>query len=90
MICVMAKPLLAEERNDAMTSPKTAHHYQPGDRVRVSKDVTTLPPLPGHVGIVKEIIASYADNTIGYNISLDDDPRPSRVWFFLQDQLTPA
>jgi len=65
-------------------------HYQPGDRVRVDQAVTTLPALPGHVGIVKEVIPSYADKTIGYNLALEGDPRPDRVWFFLQNQLTPA
>ena len=73
-----------------MSSRKTLPHYQLGDRVRVDKDVTTTPALPGYVGIVKEVITSYADNTVGYNLVLEDDPRPSRVWFFLQHQLTPA
>jgi hypothetical protein len=65
-------------------------HYQLGDRVRVDQDVKTLPALPGHVGIVKEVIPSYADKTIGYNLALEGDPRPDRVWFFFQHQLTPV
>jgi hypothetical protein len=73
-----------------MTSPKIIPRYQIGARVRVDKDVTTLPALPAYVGIVKEIIPSYVDKTIGYNLTLDDDPRPGRLWFFLQHQLTPA
>ena len=73
-----------------MPSRQMMPHYQLGDRVRVDKDVTTIPALPGYVGIVKEVIPSYADKTIGYNLALDDDPRPARVWFFLQDQLRPA
>jgi hypothetical protein len=73
-----------------MASQKTSPRYQPGDRVHIDKDVTTIPVLPGYVGIVKEVITSYADNTIGYNLTLEEDPRPSRVWFFLQHQLTPA
>ena len=55
---------------------------------RVDQEVTTLPALPGHVGVVKEVIPSYADKTIGYNLALEGDPRPERVWFFLQHQLT--
>jgi hypothetical protein len=73
-----------------MPSRKMMPHYQLGDRVRVDKDVTTLPALPGYTGIVKEVIPSYADKTIGYNLSLEGDPRPDRVWFFFQHQLTPA
>ena len=69
---------------------KTSLPYQVGRRVRVHKDITTIPPLPGYVGTVKEVIPIYADNTIGYNLLLEDDPRPSRVWFFLQNQLTDA
>ena len=73
-----------------MASTETAPRYQIGARVRVDKDVTTMPALPAYVGIVKEIIPSYVDNTIGYNLALEDDPRPRRLWFFLQQQLTPA
>ena len=73
-----------------MSSRTMMPHYQLGDRVRVDQEVTTLPALPGHVGIVKEVIPSYADNTIGYNLALEGDPRPDRIWFFLQHQLTPA
>jgi hypothetical protein len=73
-----------------MSSRTMMPHYQLGDRVRVDQDVTTLPALPGHVGIVKEVIPSYADKTIGYNLTLEGDPRPERVWFFLQHQLMPA
>lgn len=68
----------------------TSSPYQVGRRVRVHKDITTIPPLPGYIGTVKEVIPIYADNTIGYNLLLEGDPRPSRVWFFLQDQLTDA
>jgi hypothetical protein len=82
--------LRVRKKDLAMESKKMSPHYQPGDRVRVDKAVTTMPALPGHVGIVKEVIPSYADETIGYNLTLEDDPRPSRVWFFLQHQLTPA
>jgi len=49
-----------------------------------------MPALPAYVGIVKEIIPSYVDKTIGYNLTLEADPRPGRLWFFLQHQLTPA
>jgi len=49
-----------------------------------------MPALPAYVGIVKEIIPSYVDKTIGYNLTLEEDPRPGRLWFFLQHQLTPA
>jgi hypothetical protein len=73
-----------------MPSHEMSPRYQLGDRVRVDKDVTTMPALPAYVGIVKEIIPSYMDKTIGYNLTLDDDPRPSRVWFFFQHQLTLA
>jgi hypothetical protein len=73
-----------------MSSPKTSPRYQHGDRVRICKGVTTMPALPGYVGIVKEVIPCYADKTTGYNLSLEDDPRPGRVWFFFQHQLTPA
>ncbi len=73
-----------------MASHETAPRYQIGARVRVDKDVTTMPALPTYVGIVKEIIPSYVDKTIGYNLTLEDDPRPGRLWFFLQHQLTPA
>jgi hypothetical protein len=73
-----------------MSSAELAPRYQPGDRVRVDSDVTTTPALPGHIGIVKEVVPSYADKTIGYNLSLENDPRPARVWFFLQHQLKPA
>jgi signal peptidase I len=82
---------LSKRKEDhAMSSRKMMPHYQHGDRVRVDKAVTTVPALPGYVGIVKEVIPSYADQTIGYNLSLDGDPRPERVWFFFQNQLTPA
>ena len=73
-----------------MPSRQMMPHYKLGDRVRVDKNVTTTLALPGYVGVVKEVIPSYADKTIGYNLALDNDPRPTRVWFFLQDQLTPA
>ena len=74
----------------AMSSRTMMPHYQLGDRVRVDQAVTTLPALPGHIGIVKEVIPSHADKTIGYNLALEGDPRPDRVWFFLQHQLTPV
>jgi hypothetical protein len=64
--------------------------YQIGDRVRIDKAVTTMPALPAYVGVVHNIIPSYVDKTVGYNLTLDDDPRPGRTWFFLQSQLTPA
>jgi hypothetical protein len=73
-----------------MTSLKMLPHYQPGARVRVDKDVTTLPALPGYIGIVREVIPSYADQTIGYNLAIEGDPRPDRIWFFFQHQLTPV
>ena len=73
-----------------MTAPKMSPPFEPGARVRVDKDVTTIPALPGYIGIVKEVIPSYADKTIGYNLAIEGDPRPDRVWFFLQHQLTPA
>jgi hypothetical protein len=73
-----------------MAPPELSPRYQPGDRVRIDSDVTTTPALPGYVGIVKEVIPSYADKTIGYNLALENDPRPSRVWFFFQDQLKSA
>ena len=48
-------------------------------------------PAPAlYVGTIRQIIPSYVDNSIGYNVSLDDDPRPNRLWFFLQAQLSPA
>jgi hypothetical protein len=63
-------------------------HYQIGDRVCVDKHVTTMPALPSYIGTVKDVILSYTDKTIGYNLTLDNDPRPKRVWYFLQHQLT--
>jgi len=56
--------------------------------VRVNKDVTTTSPLPGYVGTIREIVQCYTDNSIGYNLRLDDDPRTSRIWFFYHHQLT--
>jgi hypothetical protein len=82
--------LIAKEKRFAMASSDVSPRYRPGDRVRVDSAVATTPALPGYVGIVKEVVASYADNTIGYNVSLEDDPRSARIWFFLQDQLRPA
>ena len=73
-----------------MASAQITAHYQPGDRVRVDSDVRTTPALPGYIGIVKEVVPNYADKTTGYNLSLENDPRPGRLWFFLQDQLKPA
>ena len=73
-----------------MVSADMSPRYQPGDRVRVDSDVATMPTLPGYLGIVKEVILNYGDKTIGYNTSLENDPRPDRIWFFLQDQLNPA
>ena len=73
-----------------MASAGLSPRFQPGDRVRIDSDVTTTPALPGHIGTVKEVILNYADKTIGYNTALEDDPRPSRVWYFLQEQLKPA
>jgi hypothetical protein len=64
--------------------------YQIGDRVRLDKGVTTMPALPAHLGVVRKVIPSYVDKTIGYNLVLAGDPRPSRLWFFFQHQLTPA
>jgi len=49
-----------------------------------------MPAMPAYVGIVKEVITSYVDKSTGYNLALDGDPRPSRVWFFFQHQLSPA
>jgi hypothetical protein len=73
-----------------MALEKTLPHYQPGDRVRINNDVTTMPALPGYTGIVKEVIPVYADKTTGYNLAVEGDPRPSRTWFLLEHQLTPA
>ena len=73
-----------------MTAPEMSPRYQPGDRVCVDKTIMTMPALPGYVGIVKEVIPCHADKAIGYNLTREDDPRPSRVWFFFQHQLTPA
>ncbi len=73
-----------------MSSLEISPRYQTGDRVHVDNDVQTTAALPGYVGIVKEVISNYPDKTIGYNLSLENDPRPSRVWFFLQSQLKPA
>ena len=73
-----------------MAAHETAPRYQIGARVRVDKDVMTMPALPAYVGIVKEVITSYVDKSTGYNLALEDDPRPSRVWFFFQHQLSPA
>jgi hypothetical protein len=73
-----------------MLSSETLPNYKPGDRVRVNKGVTTTPALPGYVGVVKEVIPCYADKTIGYNLSLEGDPRPDRIWFFFQNQLMPV
>jgi hypothetical protein len=73
-----------------MSAQEMSPRYQPGDRVRIDSGVSTMPALPGYVGIVKEVVPSYADRKIGYNLSLENDPRPDRVWFFFQDQLKPA
>ena len=73
-----------------MSSAQIPARYQPGDRVRVDSNVRTTPPLPGYTGIVKEVVPNYADKTTGYNLSLENDPRSGRLWFFLQDQLKPA
>ena len=61
-----------------MSPPEMSPRYQQGDRVHVRKDVTTLPALPGYVGIVKEVIPCYADKTIGYNLTIEGDPRSIR------------
>ena len=82
--------VLLQKKSPPMSANETAPRYQIGARVRVDKDVTTMPALPAYVGIVKEIIPSYVDKTIGYNLTLEEDPRPGRLWFFLQHQLTPA
>ncbi|MBK9712449.1 MAG: hypothetical protein IPO81_14205 [Kouleothrix sp.] len=72
-------------------SPKDmAPRYRVGDRVCVDKAVTTMPALPAYVGVVQDVTPSYVDKTVGYNLALDGDPRPGRLWFFLQNQLTPA
>lgn len=73
-----------------MASAEISSRFQAGDRVRIDSHVTTTPALPGRIGIIKEVIFSYADKTTGYNIALENDPRPGRIWFFLQDQLKPA
>lgn len=73
-----------------MASQEMVPRYQIGDRVCVDKSITTMPALPGYVGVVREIILSCVDKTVGYNLLLEGDARPSRVWFFLQNQLTPA
>jgi hypothetical protein len=74
----------------AMVSSALTPRFQTGDRVRIDSDVSTTRPLPGHIGIVKEVILNYTDKTIGYTTALEDDTSPGRVWFFLQDQLKPA
>ena len=61
--------------------------YQKGDLVRIDKDIVTVPAMSAYTGMIKEVVFCYTDNTIGYNVLLEDDPRPGRVWFFLQDQL---
>lgn len=73
-----------------MASAELSQRFQPGDRVRIDRHVTTTPALPGSIGIVKEVIFNYGDKTIGYNTAIEADPRPGRVWFFLQNQLKPA
>lgn len=73
-----------------MAALKGAPRYQPGDRVRVRKNVTTPSVRPDDVGVVREVVPCYADKTTGYNLSLDNDPRPSRTWFFFEEQLTAA
>jgi hypothetical protein len=67
-----------------------SQRYEQGDRVHVDKAIVTIPAMPAYIGLVKEVIFCYTDNTIGYNLSLEDDPRPGRVWFFLQHQLRRA
>lgn len=61
--------------------------YQKNDRVRVSKEAVTSTPMPSYVGTIRDVIPIYGDQTIGYAIVLDDDPRATRTWFFLQNQL---
>jgi hypothetical protein len=73
-----------------MSSLDIPARYQIGDRVRIDNAVQTTAVLPGYVGTIKEVIPNYADKTIGYNLLLENDPRPGRVWFFLQEQLKPA
>jgi hypothetical protein len=73
-----------------MSLQEVSPRYRIGERVRIDRGVTTMPALPAYVGIVKEVITSYVDKTTGYNLALEDDPRPSRVWFFFQHQLSPA
>lgn len=73
-----------------MASAEISPRFHSGDRVRIDSHVTTTPALPGRIGIVKEVIFNYADKTIGYNTAIENDPRPDRVWFFLQNQLKPA
>lgn len=70
-----------------MSSARIEPRYQCGDRVRIDKEITTIPPLPGRVGIVKEVVPCYADKTTGYNLVVENDPRSDRVWFFYQHQL---
>ena len=64
--------------------------YTVGECVRVLKSVTMTPPLPSYVGTVKEVVFNYTDKTIGYTVSLVDDPRPNRIWFFFEHQLRSA
>ncbi|MBK9945429.1 MAG: hypothetical protein IPP13_27895 [Kouleothrix sp.] len=73
-----------------MSLKEMAPRYQVGDRVSIDKSVTTMPALPAYVGVVQNVVPSYVDKTVGYNLALDGDPRPGRLWFFLQNQLTPA
>jgi hypothetical protein len=62
--------------------------YQKGDRLRVNKDVATPTTLPSYVGTVQDVVPCYGDETFGYTMVLDDDPRATRTWFFLQEQLS--
>ena len=57
---------------------------------RVDREVATTPALPGYVGVVKEVVPSYADKAIGYNVLIDNDPRSGRIWFFWEEQLRPG
>jgi len=57
-----------------MSLKEMAPRYQVGDRVSIDKSVTTMPALPAYVGVVQNVVPSYVDKTVGYNLALDGDP----------------
>jgi hypothetical protein len=73
-----------------MTVKDLQPKYQGGDHVRIDQAVQTMPILPSYYGIIVEIIPSYAEQRVGYNLQIDGDSRPARRWFFFEEQLTPV